>query len=140
MARPELKGHIGPCTCCGHDDMEVRDDKNGNPYAWCPMCSAQVLTHGRPERVLPMLKRMRACNCSGSVTVTEGKGEGTASGSVTVREGKTVATAPAVPAKPTVAAAAPAAPPKPASGAAKPEPLRKTSSWAVLLDRDEVTA
>jgi DNA-directed RNA polymerase subunit RPC12/RpoP len=59
MAKKDPIGHIGPCVCCGFAELEVKKDKNGNPYVFCPECSAQVLTHGRPERVEPLLKRMR---------------------------------------------------------------------------------
>ncbi len=39
---------IGLMTCptCRFPDMEVRLDKNGNPYAFCPDCTQQMLTHG----------------------------------------------------------------------------------------------
>ncbi len=55
--RGELIGHID-CPTCGFPEMEVRPDKNGNPYAWCPDCTQQILTHGG-ERAEKMLARVR---------------------------------------------------------------------------------
>ncbi len=125
MAKKPIRGHIGPCPCCRFADMEVRNDKNGHAYAYCPMCSAQVLTHGRPEREAPMLAHMRACNCS----ITEEKPAPQASpASHSVREAKTAPKP--VPKAPAAAApGAPAAPPGPAPAPAK----AKASPFATLM-------
>jgi len=59
MARKrEIIGYL-VCPLCGDGfEMEVRRDKNGHPYAWCPECTVQILTHGglRAQR---MEARMR---------------------------------------------------------------------------------
>lgn len=59
--RGELLGHID-CPTCGHPEMEVRLDKNGNPYAWCQMCTQQLLTHGgdRGEKLLARTRKLGA--------------------------------------------------------------------------------
>ena len=58
MAKGDLLGHI---DCPMHDgfEMDVKEDKNGNPYAFCPDCCTQILTHGREPKASLMLRRMR---------------------------------------------------------------------------------
>lgn len=57
MARGKLIGHLPNCPTCGLDSMEVRLDKNRNPYAFCEDCNTQILTHGKRKGKL-MLQRM----------------------------------------------------------------------------------
>lgn len=45
MARGELIGHM-LCPECGFTDAEVRPDKSGAPYRFCPECTAQYFTRG----------------------------------------------------------------------------------------------
>lgn len=45
MARAELIGHM-ECPECGFHDAEVRPDKSGSPYRFCPDCTAQYFTRG----------------------------------------------------------------------------------------------
>lgn len=44
MAKGQVVGHVD-CPLCGLE-AEVKEDKNGNPYAFCPDCTMQLLTHG----------------------------------------------------------------------------------------------
>lgn len=57
MARGMLIGHLDNCPTCGLEQMEVRLDKNRNPYAFCEDCNTQILTHGKRKGKL-MLQRM----------------------------------------------------------------------------------
>lgn len=59
MAKKEAVGHMA-CPECGFPDAEVKEDKNGNLYRYCPDCSAQYMTHGRPHKVANLKARMRA--------------------------------------------------------------------------------
>lgn len=58
MARGEL---IGMCDCpeCGFADAEVRPDKTGAPYRFCPDCTAQFFTRGVPHKVKNLLAKLR---------------------------------------------------------------------------------
>lgn len=58
MARGEL---IGLCDCpeCGFSDAEVRPDKSGSPYRFCPECTAQYFTRGAPLKVKNLLAKVR---------------------------------------------------------------------------------
>lgn len=58
MAKKEAVGHMA-CPECGFPDAEVKEDKNGNLYRYCPDCSAQYMTHGRPHKVENLKARMR---------------------------------------------------------------------------------
>lgn len=57
MARKPLIGHLPNCPTCGLEQMEVRLDKNRNPYAFCEDCNQQILTHGG-RKGKHMLERM----------------------------------------------------------------------------------
>ncbi len=61
MARGALIGWLPECPACGLEDMEVRRDKNGNPYAYCVDCSTQILTHGglRGRKMLDRMKPVK---------------------------------------------------------------------------------
>jgi len=41
-----LSKPIGYCTCpdCGHTDCEIKEDKNGHAYRFCPECNLQTFT------------------------------------------------------------------------------------------------
>ena len=56
MARKPIIGHITCPNGCG--DMDVREDRNGHPAAWCPECNQQLLTHGGKRAEL-LRQRMR---------------------------------------------------------------------------------
>lgn len=58
MARAEL---IGLCKCheCGFPDAEIRPDKGGNPYRFCPDCTAQYFSRGVPHKVKNLLAQIR---------------------------------------------------------------------------------
>lgn len=58
MAKAQPLGHM-TCPECGFPDAEIKADKNGNPYRYCPDCSAQYMTHGRPHKVANLQARMR---------------------------------------------------------------------------------
>jgi len=58
MARGEL---IGLCVCpeCNFPDAEVRPDKSGAPYRFCPDCTAQYFSRGVPHKVKNLLSKIR---------------------------------------------------------------------------------
>lgn len=58
MAKSEL---IGLCDCpeCGFPDAEVRNDKSGSPYRFCPDCTGQYFTRGAPDKVKNLLAKVR---------------------------------------------------------------------------------
>lgn len=60
-------GHID-CPTCGHADMQVKEDKNGHAFGFCPDCASQLFTRNdfRDKR---LRERMRPV----TVTVTEPK-------------------------------------------------------------------
>jgi hypothetical protein len=58
MAKPQPVGHM-TCPECDFPDAEIKHDKNGNPYRYCPDCSAQYMTHGRPHKVANLQAKMR---------------------------------------------------------------------------------
>lgn len=58
MVQKSPLGHMA-CPECGFPDAEIKADKNGNPYRYCPDCSAQYMTHGRPHKVANLTARMR---------------------------------------------------------------------------------
>jgi len=53
---------IGLCDCpeCGFDDAEIKNDKGGNPYRFCPDCTAQYFSRGVPHKVKNLLAKVRA--------------------------------------------------------------------------------
>lgn len=53
---PNILGHLD-CPLCGLEG-DVREDKNGNPFFFCPDCTCQILTHGK-HRAKLMLEKMR---------------------------------------------------------------------------------
>lgn len=62
MPKRELIGHLPECPLCGPGfRMEVRLDKNGHPYAWCPDCTVQILTHGghRAEKMRARMEPLK---------------------------------------------------------------------------------
>ena len=50
-------GHIA-CPECDHSDAEVKLDKNGKPYRYCPECNAQFFPRS-PEAQQRLMHRMR---------------------------------------------------------------------------------
>ena len=59
MARGAL---IGLCDCpeCAFPDAEIRPDKGGAPYRYCPDCYAQYFSRGAPHKVKNLLAKIRA--------------------------------------------------------------------------------
>lgn len=57
MKKP-IEGHID-CPICDHPDAEVKLDKNGALYVFCPDCNAQVFTRGCPRKQAALLRKMR---------------------------------------------------------------------------------
>ncbi len=55
MARAELIG-LMECPECGFSDAEVRPDKSGSPYRFCPDCTAQYFSRGGEKAKALMLK------------------------------------------------------------------------------------
>ena len=43
MEKKKVIGHIN-CPTCGFETMEVKEDKNGKAFAFCPDCATQVFT------------------------------------------------------------------------------------------------
>lgn len=66
MARKDAIGHIA-CPECDFDRAEVREDKNGGLYRYCPACSAQYFTCGEATRERNLRAKMRPV----PVTLTE---------------------------------------------------------------------
>jgi hypothetical protein len=58
MPKKQLLGLI-KCGECGFADAEVRPDKNGSPYWWCPDCNVQVFARGDKKRADNIVARMR---------------------------------------------------------------------------------
>ena len=116
MSKKTIIGHI-VCPCCGFQEAQVKEDKNGHAYAHCTDCNAQLFTRN-DHRDAQLRKRMTP------VTVT-----------VTVTEPEPAKPAPAKPvtAPAPAAKAAPKAPaPAPATAAnpAKvPTEAPKKSGW-----------
>lgn len=52
---------LGHCTCpeCDFPDAEIKEDKNGHPYRYCPDCNVQTFSRGEPKRAKNMLAKMR---------------------------------------------------------------------------------
>lgn len=50
-------GHI-ECAVCGHPDAEVKPDKNGHAFIFCPDCAAQTFTRNE-YRDRHLRRRMR---------------------------------------------------------------------------------
>jgi hypothetical protein len=57
-------GHIA-CPTCDHADAEVKEDKNGHAFIFCPDCNQQLFTRG-DHRDAKLRKKMRPV----TVTVT----------------------------------------------------------------------
>lgn len=62
-------GHI-VCPVCGHNDAEVKEDKNGHAFIFCTDCAAQVFTRNA-HRDRKLRQRMRAVTVTDTDTVTE---------------------------------------------------------------------
>jgi uncharacterized Zn finger protein (UPF0148 family) len=58
MKRP-IEGHIA-CPICDHPDAEVKRDKNGALYVFCPDCNAQVFTRGCQRKQAALMRKMRS--------------------------------------------------------------------------------
>lgn len=63
MGQYQPKQLVGYTTCpeCGYADAELKGDKNGDLYRWCPQedCAVQSFTRGKPARTRRMLAAMR---------------------------------------------------------------------------------
>lgn len=58
MAAGKLVGHA-LCPECDLDGAEVKEDKNGHLYRWCPDCNAQYFTRGDDRRMRNLRAKMR---------------------------------------------------------------------------------
>ena len=58
MARADLIG-LMICPECGLDGAEVRPDKSGAPYRFCPDCTAQYFTRGNPVKVKNLMSKIK---------------------------------------------------------------------------------
>jgi hypothetical protein len=63
----DIIGHIN-CPVCTFEEMQVKKDKNGNAFAFCPDCATQVFTRNA-HRDHHLRKNMRPTAVT--VTVTE---------------------------------------------------------------------
>lgn len=79
----EIMGHVD-CPVCGHAHAQVKEDKSGNPFIFCPVrdCSTQVFTR-REFQKQALLSRVRPVSVPVTVTDTEKKPEKEASVPVT---------------------------------------------------------
>ena len=57
MARAELIG-LMDCPECGFKEAEVRPDKSGSPYRFCPDCTAQYFSRGG-EKAKALMAKVR---------------------------------------------------------------------------------
>lgn len=55
--KPAPIGHMR-CPECDVDGAEIKRDKSGHPYRYCPDCNAQYFTRGDPRRVANLLRKM----------------------------------------------------------------------------------
>lgn len=59
-----LSKPIGLCTCpdCGHTDCEIKKDKNGHAYRFCPECNLQTFTRDdvKSERMMKSMRPIKA--------------------------------------------------------------------------------
>lgn len=78
MARGEL---LGLCNCpeCGFPDAEVRPDKSGSPYRFCPDCTAQYFSRGNEQKKANLLKQIRKRPEAAPPVIAGGAVTGTAS-------------------------------------------------------------
>jgi hypothetical protein len=109
----EIIGHMD-CPVCLFKDGQIKNDKNGHAFFFCPDCNTQIFTRNA-HRDHHLRKRMRPV----SVTVTETK-------PVQTEQTKPPVAANTPPAKPKGEAGRPA--PVPQKKAA-PEEQKKKSSW-----------
>lgn len=58
MAKTEPLGHIA-CPLCDHADAEVKADKNGHLYVFCPDCATQIFSRGCDVRQGHIRRKMR---------------------------------------------------------------------------------
>lgn len=58
MAKPELIG-LTDCPECHFPDAEVRNDKSGSPYRFCPDCESQYFTRGESKRAKNLMSKIR---------------------------------------------------------------------------------
>lgn len=65
--KKEVIGHTN-CPVCPHPDAEIKEDKNGHAFIFCPDCAAQTFTRNE-YRDGHLRRRMRPV----TVTVTEPK-------------------------------------------------------------------
>lgn len=64
MSKKEPIGHM-ECPTCKHPDAEVKEDKNGHAFLFCPDCASQVFTRN-PHRDRLMRKHMRPVTVTGT--------------------------------------------------------------------------
>ena len=71
MARREIIGTM-PCPECGMEGAEVKWQKSGLAYRWCPECNAQYFTRTK-EASDRLLAKVGAGGTAKPVTVSEEK-------------------------------------------------------------------
>lgn len=76
MAKKEAIGHMA-CPECGFQDAEIKQDKNGKLYRYCPDCSAQYMTHGKGNKESNLRARMRPVAAAVAAAVEEMAGHQT---------------------------------------------------------------
>lgn len=59
MEKGNVIGHQ-MCPECDLWGAEIKIDKSGHPYRWCPDCNAQYFTRGDPRRVENLKRKMTA--------------------------------------------------------------------------------
>lgn len=75
MAKKEAIGYMA-CPECGFPDAEIKHDKNGKLYRYCPDCSAQYMTHGKGNKETNLRARMRPIAAAVEAVVEELAGAG----------------------------------------------------------------
>lgn len=97
IEKTNVIGHWAACFLCSSPKPEVRKDRNGNPYLWCPNpnCNVQVFTQGKGDRAKHMLAKMTPIAAAPATTAP----------SSAVAETKPAAAASSAPAAPSAPAA-----------------------------------
>lgn len=75
MARAAAVGMLS-CPICDFEEAEVRPDKNGHLYLFCPDCNAQIFTRGCQVKERGLKAKMRPVAVAVAAAVEEMEGGG----------------------------------------------------------------
>lgn len=74
MARAAAVGNLD-CPVCDFKDGEIRPDRNGHLYFYCPDCNAQIFTRGCQVKEGGFRRKMRAIAAAVEQVAQEVKAE-----------------------------------------------------------------